>query len=64
VQIDQEQPIPEVAEMLEQLADTLSDQDRADFDRIVQLISDLTAPEGHFSVDGFIATEVRDALQS
>jgi hypothetical protein len=50
--------------MLKQLADTLDDQGRADFDRIVQLISDLTGPESHFSVDEFIASQVRDALQS
>jgi hypothetical protein len=64
VQIEQEQPIPEVQAMLTQLADTLDGGDRASFDRIVGLIATLTAPESQFSVDGFIAGQVRDALQN
>lgn len=63
VQIEGDQPIPEVEAILASLAGTLSDEDRPEFDHDIALIRALLVPEGRFSVEEYVTNEVASALQ-
>ena len=63
VQIEQDQSIPEVAALLSSLAEALPSETRSQFEDDIAQIVGLIVPSSQFSVDHFVANEVRRALR-
>jgi hypothetical protein len=62
VQIEDEEPIPEVEAILATLSQLLSGERKSEFDRNIALINRLLAPSDQFVAESFIETEVARAL--
>jgi hypothetical protein len=62
VQIENEEPIPEVEAILATLSQLLSGEPKRELDRNIVLIRRLLSPSDQFDAENFIGTEVGRAL--